>query len=1012
MSQPLILIVGIAFSASFAGFAAEFHVAPGGNDANPGTPAKPLATILRARDAAREHPGPDVILLAPGRYFNTGVIVLDDRDSGLSIRGAQPGATAEVYGGMPVTGWTKWNNDIWRAPVPKGRRFYNLIVDDKPATMAQTPNAGSGFRGGAEGRGNAAVQVPAEWRGYDYSDAQVFAFIGANWFSEMREVLAAAPDAQGLLPLDGGSGGLNGMNERFFLRGVLDLLDEPGEWCLKHKEGYVYYWPENRTPAEHLIIRPTAQRLIEVKGRAPQTPAKNISLENLSLIGSDFCARWYLFGPNEDGSTPKPLQHGLVFGENVEALAIRKCRVLAAGHSGVWFNYHARNCVVEDSLISGAGFAGVYANGYLPGEGPFKSGPESYVNKGHRIENNFIYDCGRYVGHGCGIQFFQSGDAVIARNEIGEAPRYGISFKGAGSVEGKELYGHRVAYANRYDYIHTRNLKVVGNEIYSVCRNSYDFGGIESWFSGRDNLWAGNHLHDIDQALNWDGWGHVLFADDASDFLTISGNIVHHCNGGAATGAMMLKSVEQTIENNLVADCQMGRLVTFEPYGMPAWNMSIRYNIFAVDGTHSRYGNVSEFSIKGKTIEGVSIPPGVTGVREVDCNWINPRDPKNPNPLAHVKLDLHSTFGPAPVKRSKPYWDAMAEDYVITDPVKWFKPLDATRMGLKRGFPFDIDAAKRRSAFGKIQAEAYQRSSIARTSGGVGIYNLQPGAWTKYSSIDFGKGVRKAVFQLDAPPAAADAPKRYVRKTADSVIEAIPFKGDMSVETVPQWEISKLYTQPGKTGTELFDVAFPPETDAKAGDWSLLLEPATSKGGKTPEQGVVDFYVAHGEGARNACAYARASIHAQKGRTNATMTINATGGAKVWLNGELIISSGKPGTYSETVKGVLKDGWNAILIKVNQQPAPDAFSFKFGTVASACGKVVALPGLPDRAQESGTFADTILNLCLDSPEGRVIGQLEKGRNECPVENVRGIHNLYLVFPGGEVRMLDNFRFEP
>ena len=34
--------------------AAEFHVAPTGNDANPGTMEKPFATLERARDAARK----------------------------------------------------------------------------------------------------------------------------------------------------------------------------------------------------------------------------------------------------------------------------------------------------------------------------------------------------------------------------------------------------------------------------------------------------------------------------------------------------------------------------------------------------------------------------------------------------------------------------------------------------------------------------------------------------------------------------------------------------------------------------------------------------------------------------------------------------------------------------------------------------------------------------------------------------------------------------------------------
>ena len=60
----------------------------------------------------------------------------------------------------------------------------------------------------------------------------------------MRAVLGP-PDADGSVPSTLGSGGFNGMNGRFFVRGVLEFLDEPGEWCLKHKEGYVYYWPED-----------------------------------------------------------------------------------------------------------------------------------------------------------------------------------------------------------------------------------------------------------------------------------------------------------------------------------------------------------------------------------------------------------------------------------------------------------------------------------------------------------------------------------------------------------------------------------------------------------------------------------------------------------------------------------------------------------------------------------------------------------------------------------------------
>lgn len=40
-----------------------------------------------------------------------------------------------------------------------------------------------------------------------------------------------------------------------------------------------------------------------------------------------------------------------------------------------------------------AGFAGVYLKGWTISEEPFKSAADSYVNRGHCIESNFLYDC-------------------------------------------------------------------------------------------------------------------------------------------------------------------------------------------------------------------------------------------------------------------------------------------------------------------------------------------------------------------------------------------------------------------------------------------------------------------------------------------------------------------------------------------------------------------------------------------------------------------------------------------
>ncbi len=729
--------------------AAVFHIAPGGDDTNPGSRRKPLATIQAACAAARAKGGAGhVIRLAPGRYFNETGIVLDDRDSGLTIEGAKEGAVAEVYGGMPVEGWERWKGDIWRAPVPKGKRFYNLVVDGHIATMAQNPKAGSGYGGGAKPIGpkdtwrpREHVFVPPEWRNFDYSDAQVYAFHDSEWFSEMHAILQP-PDAEGNLLVTIGN-----IGTRLFVRGVLDFLTEPGEWCLKNKEGYVYYWPKTGTPADHVIVRGAMERFFTVQGRSPATPARNITIENLSVIGSDFNEVWT---PGKDNTSPNA--QGMIFGENVEGLAVRNCRLLAAGHSAVMLNKYAQKCVVENNMIMEAGFVGVYMNGWPVFEGPFTNAVDSYVNKGHRIEGNFIYDCGKFVGAGCGIQFYQSGDNLITRNEIGQMPRYGISYKGLCHVcFGRgQAFGKPINWTNHWDLLHTRNNRIINNEIYSVCRNSHDFGAIEAWGPGRDNLWANNAVHDVDATIAWDGYGNILYADDHNHYLTMRNNIVYHCNGGVVSTAFAMKSVGQVTENNFLADSSLGVICGLKPFREPTWGSVIRHNVFAIAPKTVRYmverSNFEGFNGGGK------IPAGEKGIVEINHNAVIPQNSTDPNPKPYPEfgIDLDSSFGDPLVVRAKPAWDIQYADYSLDrkSPAYkvGFKTIPVKNIGLRKDFPFDKLAATRRSAFDKIQAEDYQRMSGLRTWGGVGIRSIAKGAWSKYANIDF--GVPKAAMAL------------------------------------------------------------------------------------------------------------------------------------------------------------------------------------------------------------------------------------------------------------------------
>jgi hypothetical protein len=1002
------LIAIAAFAVCAVASAADLHVAPNGSDATgDGSPQKPFATLQKAVIAVRspESGVTNTILLAPGRYFTDTPITIDERDSGLTIRGIVKGATAEIYGGLPVTGWEKWKGNVWRAKVPVGTRFFNLVVDGRIATMAQWPNAGSGY----------GIPTIDKW---DFADAQMFSWLGVDWFSSMGPVTAVNEKGRVAAKIDSGKYKLN---NRQYVRGALEFLDEPGEWCLKHKEGYVYYWPKSGTPADHVIVRTISPDVIVIRGRSPQTPAKGISISNVSLIGSDAELSMPVTMNNE---TKEAHKHGFVFASNVERLSITGCRIQAAGVAGVWLDGFAQNCVVESCLFVDMGFTGINSTGFAPGKGDFKSAAESYVNKGHRFENNFIHNIGLFVGHAAGIKLFQTGDTLITRNEIGESPRFGIAYDGLRfGVLPKKMYGVDVTFSNHFDFLHTRNIRIIGNELYSTCRNSDDQGAIQAWGPGRDNFWERNAIHDVDQTIHWDAWLNILFLDDGCHFHTLRDNIITHCAGGSKTTGTMLKCLNQTIENNFIVDCRMGRVLSITPFVEPFGNLIVRRNLFASDGQSSRYDASRPATHTGKSTGMDKIPAGFTGITEVDHNAITPNDPNSPNPYAAKKLDLNSVFGDMKLQRGKPDWDITFRDYSLAPDSPalkvGFKPIDTTTIGLRSDFPFDTVSATRRVATDKIQAEGYQRMRGLRTLGGTGIYHLTTGSWAKYANIDFGNGVTKAVLQLRSATPEANGEKPFIRRYGDAVTEAMPFKGDKQVETLAAWEITKPYTKPGKTGTELFDEIFPPENEIAAGDWMPLLAPTTSRAGVTTAPGVVDFDVANGEENANACAYARCSIYAPVGRTNATMTVSCGSGVKVWLNGALVIAENKPGTYSETEKGIIKQGWNTVLVKVNQDAAKwtpkttgdGNFWFTFGTVASGCGNIVYLPGLPTEERAQSTKSQTAVELRLSSPEGKLIGRLAPGQTECPVEKTTGIHNFFLVFPGAPVSSVDWFNFE-
>jgi len=136
--------------------AADIHLASDGNDANPGTAERPLATLERARDVIRERQrrGPlgeaVTVRLRGGTYPITREVRFGPEDSGtarfpITYLGVGPGAVV-LDGGRRITGWRRHDDKLWVARLPEVAaghwRFRQLFVDGQPRVRARTPNEG------------------------------------------------------------------------------------------------------------------------------------------------------------------------------------------------------------------------------------------------------------------------------------------------------------------------------------------------------------------------------------------------------------------------------------------------------------------------------------------------------------------------------------------------------------------------------------------------------------------------------------------------------------------------------------------------------------------------------------------------------------------------------------------------------------------------------------------------------------------------------------------------------
>ena len=260
---------------------------------------------------------------------------------------------------------------------------------------------------------------------------------------------------------EGRGGGIG--HQPFFVEGVKEALDMPGEWWLDVPKQVLYYYPfGNETNTEFSeetlaidFVAPRLQRLIEVVGEnSGDRTANGITIHGLTFVhtATTFMEPYEVPSPG-DWSIHRG---GALFIENARDTTIQDCEFLRTGGNAVMVSGHAKRSLITMNEFGWIGDSAIVTLGRVPMADGFTvdTYPEDTV-----IKSNHFHEIGIHGKQTSALFSALSCKTRFVENVLYNGPRAGIN------LNDSFCHGHTIS----------------GNLLFNWVRETQDHGPINTW---------------------------------------------------------------------------------------------------------------------------------------------------------------------------------------------------------------------------------------------------------------------------------------------------------------------------------------------------------------------------------------------------------------------------------------------------------------------------------------------------------------------------------------------------